>query len=144
MHPSSPAEVRQFWLDAFAKLTQNRTANSPHEQLAMDILAQHREFHERLKTGSDPLNRSYSAGEINPYLHLSMHLAVQEQISSDQPAGLRRLFTELQAATGSAMQAQHHVMQSLEKTMALAQQTQTAPDALAYLVDVSRTLSELT
>ncbi len=49
----------------------------------------HPEYHpvlddpERYRTG----NTRPKAGETNPFLHMSMHLAIEEQLSIDQPAG---------------------------------------------------------
>ena len=31
-------------------------------------------------------------GDTNPFLHMSMHMAIKEQLSIDQPAGIRRTF----------------------------------------------------
>ena len=48
------------------------------------------------------------AGRTNPFLHLSMHLTLTEQLSIDQPRGIRQAVELLAARRGSMHAAQHH------------------------------------
>ena len=72
-------------------------------------------------------------GETNPFLHLSMHLSIGEQISIDQPVGVRERSQKLLAQRGDAMQAQHEVMDCLAEMIWQAQRSGAAYDPIAYL-----------
>ena len=79
--------------------------------------------------------RDYSpdAGEVNPFLHLSLHLAVEEQLSIDQPPGIRAHFERLRAARGDEHAALHAVIDCLGEVIWQAQRQRTPPDAQVYL-----------
>ena len=81
------------------------------------------------------LDRDYSPedGGVNPFLHLSLHLAVAEQLSIDQPAGIRGAFEELRRRLASEHDALHAVLECLGETLWQAQRQGTAPDERAYL-----------
>ena len=56
-------------------------------------------------------------GETNPFLHLSMHLAIEEQLSIDQPPGIRAAVRGLAARRDSEHDARHDVMECLHETV---------------------------
>ena len=64
------------------------------ETIAARIMEQHPEYRADLE---DPQagERDYSVeeGRTNPFLHMSMHLAIQEQVSIDQPPGIRAAYS---------------------------------------------------
>ena len=74
----------------------------------------------------------------NPFLHLSMHLAIQEQLQIDRPAGLRVAFESLAARLGSAHAAHHAIMECLGRELWEAQRAGRAIDDAAYLDCVQR------
>ena len=80
-------------------------------------------------------------GKSNPFLHLSMHLAITEQLSIDQPAGIRRAHERLVARMGSTHEAQHAIMECLGEIIWDAQRTNTPPDTDAYLALIERRAS---
>ena len=61
------------------------------------------------------------AATINPFLHLSLHLAVAEQLAIDQPPGIRAEFERLRAARGDEHAALHAVLECLGEVMWQAQ-----------------------
>ena len=122
MFSPSRAEVRRFFFDAWSKYR----ANAPLEGLervAIDIMLQHPEYHVVL---DDPERHAESefppeAGATNPFLHLSLHLAVAEQLSIDQPRGIAAAFRELAARKDSEHDALHAVVDCLGETVWRAQ-----------------------
>ena len=60
-------------------------------------------------------------GEVNPFLHLSLHLAVAEQLAIDQPPGIRAEFERLRAARGDEHAALHAVLECLGEVVWQAQ-----------------------
>lgn len=105
------------------------------ETLVIDVVLQHPEYHPILDRPEQYLDRDYAPehGETNPFLHMSIHLAITEQLSIDQPAGVKARYESLLAKTGDAHAAQHEVMDCLAEMIWQAQRNQTPPDAGLYL-----------
>ncbi len=57
------------------------------EVTAADIAQRHPEYHALLADADAAVNKDWvpEGGEMNPFLHLSLHLAIHEQVSIDQP-----------------------------------------------------------
>lgn len=134
MFAPSRDEARQFLVDAWAKYRAQQPL-SGLEQMAVQIIALHPEYHAVLEAPQANLARDYGpeGGEINPFLHLSLHLAVAEQLSIDQPPGIRAEFERLAHAHGDEHAALHDVVECLGETIWQAQRLRAAPDAQAYL-----------
>lgn len=103
------------------------------ERLVVGLLAEHPEFQELLGQPEHHRHKDYEGGRANPFLHLSLHLAVEEQLSIDQPPGIRAAYEQLKAVHGSEHEAKHHVMACLIETLRDAQQAGGAFDTTAYL-----------
>src|SRR3546814_8369323 len=81
--------------------------------MAVDLMELHPEYHADLEN-PDAANQDFSVeqGKTNPFLHLSMHLAINEQLSIDQPPGIKAAFQSL-LATRDAHEAAHIIMEAL-------------------------------
>jgi hypothetical protein len=107
----------------------------PLEDLAAQLIEKHPEYFPMFEDPDRFLNREYlpEQGESNPFLHLMMHLAIEEQISIDQPKGVRAHFVRLTHQFESEHDAQHRMMECLSEMIWQAQRNRTAPDASVYL-----------
>jgi hypothetical protein len=134
MFNPSRDQVRQFFFNVWAKYRAGQPLAGA-EQPALDAILTHPEYHALLDQPERYLERDYQpeSGETNPFLHLSMHLAISEQLSVDQPPGIRTRFQLLLKQHGDAMPAQHAVMECLAEMIWQAQRYQTAFDSAAYL-----------
>lgn len=132
MFNPSRDQARQFLVDAWHKRRMTVPA-TPLETLAADLVALHPEYHALLEA-DDALNREWTPeqGETNPFLHLSLHLAVAEQLSIDQPPGIRVLFEQL-LIRRERHDALHVVLEALGETIWQAQRDRQPLDAEAYL-----------
>jgi hypothetical protein len=135
----SREEARRFLVEAWAKW-RNRIPLSGLERKATEVIALHPEYHALLEAPEDHLDRDYApeAGAINPFLHLSLHLAVAEQLAIDQPPGIRAEFERIRAARGDEHAAMHAVLECLGEVLWQAQRSATAPDAQLYLDCLTR------
>ena len=115
-------EVRRFFCDTWKKKTEGQIL-TPMETLASDWMVQHPEYHTSLANPEDAVAQDYSPerGETNPFLHLSMHLSISEQISIDQPLGIKAITEKLTKKLGSEHEAQHAIMECLGQVMWEAQ-----------------------
>ena len=127
-------QVRQFFFDAWRKY-RNDEALEGLDNIALGVILLHPEYHPVLDDPERYQDREYrpEAGDTNPFLHLSMHLAIEEQLSVDQPPGIKAEFMRLAAKLGDRHAACHDVMECLAETVWRAQRGGLAPDALAYL-----------
>lgn len=132
-------EVRQLFFAVWRKYRQGE-ALSGMDALVLDAALQHPEYHAVLDAPERYLDREYfpEAGETNPFLHMSLHLAVAEQLSIDQPPGLRAHFERIAAKAGSRHAAHHAVIECLGETLWRAQRDGAPPDAAAYLECLAR------
>ena len=132
-------EARRFLFDAWRKHRAGLPA-SPLERQAAGLIAIHPEYHAMLDAPEQHLDRDYvpEGGAVNPFLHLSLHLAVAEQIAIDQPPGIRAEFERLQSARGDAHAALHAILECLGEVVWQAQRTKSAPDGALYLECLAR------
>ena len=132
-------EARRFLFDAWRKHRAGLPA-SPLERQAAGLIAIHPEYHAMLDAPEQHLDRDYvpEGGAANPFLHLSLHLAVAEQIAIDQPPGIRAEFERLQSARGDAHAALHAILECLGEVVWQAQRTNSAPDGALYLECLAR------
>lgn len=133
-------QARRFFVEAWRKHLDNAVL-TPLETMVVDIVAAHPQYH-ALLTSEDALTREWTPqdGELNPFLHLSLHLAVAEQLQIDQPAGLRAAFEQLCERHGERHEALHAVLECLGESLFTAQRGGTPPDGAAYLECVRRRL----
>lgn len=139
MFAPSQHDVRRFFCDVHRKRREGLPM-TPIETLAGDWVDQHPEYHADLHDLDAALAASYTVeeGRTNPFLHLSMHLSVSEQVSIDQPRGIKQAFELLAARLGSAHEAQHQVMECLGEMIWASQRSGLPPDGEAYLECVRR------
>ena len=72
-------------------------------------------------------------GEINPFLHMGMHLGLQEQVSLDRPSGIQAIYQQLGEQTGSVEKTEHAMIDCLAESLWIAQKEQLEPDEQKYL-----------
>ena len=132
MFNPSRNEARRFLFDAWRKHGAGELLTAL-EHIAARVIALHPEFHALLDDAAGNQDRDYAAGELNPFLHLMMHLSISEQLSIDQPAGIRARYHGLVHRLGDEHDAQHAVMDCLAEMIWNSQRYGTPPDGGAYL-----------
>ena len=109
------------------------------ESMAVEVISLHPEYHVMLDDRDRYLeayrDRDYPPefGETNPFLHINMHLSIREQVSIDQPQGVKEFHSALSSKRGSTLLAEHEMMDCLAEMIWHAQRHRTAPDAQIYL-----------
>lgn len=139
MFTPSSDDVRRFFCEAYRKHHANDIL-SPIEAMALDWILQHPEYDEALRDVDAALARDYSVegGQANPFLHLSMHLSIAEQVSIDQPRGIRDACQGLTRRLDSAHAAHHQIMECLGQMIWNSQRAGLPPDGEAYVECVRR------
>ncbi len=134
LYQPSREQARRFFIDAWRKHRGGRPLE-PLEALAVDQILLHPEYHAILEEGEANLDRDWlpGLGQTNPFLHLSLHLSIAEQLSIDQPPGIASHYAALLRRLADAHAAQHALMECLVETLWRAQRDCSPPDAAAYL-----------
>ena len=139
MFQPSQADVRRFFCAAYANQRQGLPLD-PMQDIAGRWIAEHPEYHADLADEAAALEAVYTVeeGRTNPFLHLSMHLSIEEQLAIDQPTGIRQAVELLAARRNSLHDAHHQVMDCLGQMIWTSQRSGLPPDGLAYLEAVRR------
>ncbi len=102
------------------------------ETVIIDVVLLHPEYHALLDAPDRYQDKDYTE-ESNPFLHMSLHLAMEEQLSIDQPPGIAQRFSALLAKSGSRHDALHEAIECLAEMIWRSQKDKTPPDAGFYL-----------
>ncbi len=126
--------MRRVFVEAWRK---QRTGEpmEPLEQVIAHIVQQHPEYHRMLETPEPILDKDFQpeGGLSNPFLHMGMHISLQEQVSTDRPAGITRLYQQIIGKIGDPHEAEHQMMECLGRMLWEAQRANRMPDEEAYL-----------
>jgi hypothetical protein len=116
-NPSREA-VRRFFCEARRKERSGEIA-TPLEAIAVGWIRVHPEYHALLDDPEGAVAEDYSVerGQSNPFLHLSMHVALDEQVSIDQPPGVRALLAALTRRHDDPHEAAHQAMECLASVL---------------------------
>jgi hypothetical protein len=139
MFNPSRDDVRRFFCEAWDKHCSGRPV-SPLEAIAIDWIGRHPEYHALLADLPAALAAEFppEAGRTNPFLHLSLHLSLVEQLQIDQPPGIRDAWTALLRAAGDEHEAAHRAIDALAETVWEAQRSGAPPSNERYLERLRR------
>lgn len=140
MFNPSRDEVRRFFCDAWRKHADAQPV-TPLEAIAIDWMHRHPEYHALLADPEAALAAEFppEAGRSNPFLHLSLHLSLVEQLQIDQPPGIRDAWQVLLRATsGDEHDAAHRAIDALAETVWEAQRDRSPPSNERYLERLHR------
>ena len=127
-------QVRAFFFETWRKYRAGEPL-AGLEAIVLEVILAHPEYHAALEEPDRFRERNYSPelGEPNPFLHMSMHLAIEEQLSIDQPSGIASSFAALTAKHGDRHEAMHDALECLGEMVWRSQRDHAPPDAAAYL-----------
>ncbi len=125
-------ELRGMYLDAWEACREGRPMTPLQAQIS-DVISAHPEYHDLI--GSEELARDYTPdeGQSNPFLHMGLHLAINDQLSTNRPPGIRELFQQVLLQTGERHAAEHKLLDCLAESLWDAQRAGQLPDENAYL-----------
>ena len=131
-HDQQRDALRRMYLEAWQRHQEGLPLTPLQAQVA-DVVALHPEYHALLTP--DALDRDWKPeqGQTNPFLHMGMHLALREQVSTDRPKGIRDVHALLVRRHDSAHEAEHRMMEPLGAALWEAQRQGVAPDEQRYL-----------
>jgi len=126
------AHRKVFWM-AWSRAQKGEALNAL-EQRIVGVITMHPEYHSLFVDEDRFLDSDQGVDEgVNPYLHLSLHLALEEQLSTHQPPAAVDALQRLMAIKGMERhQALHTLLELLAEMVHQAQCNGGEPDVLAY------------
>jgi hypothetical protein len=126
--------TREVFFSAWRKHLDGRVLEGI-EQLLVQIALQHPEYHKLLADPDRYLDRDYTMqnGDINPFLHMGLHIAIEEQLALDEPRGIRDIYRGLLANNPDEHAVQHRIMECLGEWIENAQRHGLGLDPNRYL-----------
>lgn len=142
MYSNDRSTMRRVFADSWRKANEGSPLE-PMERLIAEVVRLHPEYHGLLQSDADKLDRDYlpEGGETNPFLHMGMHITLQEQLGTDRPVGIRAAYSQLVQNIGDAHSAEHQMMECLGLALWEAQRAGGMPDEQAYLQCVRKLAS---
>ena len=131
-------EVREFFFNTWSQFKAQKPLTDL-EKIALGVMHWHPEYHAILDAPEQFKHQEYfpEFGETNPFLHMSLHLSILEQISINQPIGIADIYEKLklkhQEQHHFEHQAQHDILECLAESIWSAQRNNTALDANYYV-----------
>jgi hypothetical protein len=127
-------QMREVFFEAWRKHLAGEPMQ-PLENMIASVIVQHPEYHPMLHDKERYLVQEFhpEGGETNPFLHLSMHISLLEQISTNRPDGISELYRRLCQRLGETHEAEHQLIECLARMLWEAQSANRMPDEKAYL-----------
>ena len=136
MFSSDRSAQRKFLAKSWEKYKTNQILEPLELQLA-NIIAKHPEYQEIINN----LDTEYfpEQGRINPFLHINLHLSLQDQLDLDQPKGVKEIYNSLLKKNKDTHQVEHIMMEHIAEMIFMSQKNNKQMDQEQYL----RSLKEL-
>ena len=127
-------QVREFFFNTWLKFKQNQALEGI-EKIGVQVIQMHPEYHAILDDSARFMHQQYfpEMGETNPFLHMSLHLSILEQISINQPIGIAKIYQQLVQQHQDEHDAQHQLLECLAETLWQAQRNQQPVNAEYYM-----------
>lgn len=134
------AALRRMYQQAWQRACEGAPLEPLDAQIAQ-VIREHPEYH-ALVQDAHTLDRDWTPdhGETNPFLHMSLHLAIREQCATDRPQGIGDVRVQLTDQHASAHEAEHAMLEVLGQALWEAQRAGRAPDEQAYLLALKQLL----
>lgn len=110
MYSNNRDQMRKVFFDAWHKHKSSLPKEPIDEQL-IQLISEHPEYHTILEHPEDYQETDFD--ETNPFLHLSLHLAIRDQVVTDRPLGIKSLFFGLCEKYQDVHEAEHEFMECL-------------------------------
>ena len=128
------AQIREVFFQAWRHYRDQRPLDGVEKRI-VTIALRHPEYHTILESPDIYHDSDYlpETGKTNPFLHMGMHITIEEQLALDQPKGIQHYYQQLLIHTPDDHAVQHKIMECLSEILWQAQRNHTLPNDVAYL-----------
>jgi len=135
----SPNALRRVYFDAWQKASQKQPL-SEMELVIVDVIQRHPEYHILFSTQANFEAFTTTTLDHNPFFHLSLHVAIIEQVTADRPQGIKQIYNQLLKKYGDKNQVEHQMMKVLAQFLAKNFASQEANNDAIYLTKLKQLL----
>jgi len=123
-------EQRKFLANAWQKFLDKKLLDPLEDQLTK-VIGIHPEYHQLIQD----IESDYfpEQGEVNPFLHINLHLALREQLSINQPIGIKDYYQKLLNKVKDPHEVEHKMMDCIAQMIFSSQKNNTPMDHQAYI-----------
>jgi hypothetical protein len=127
-------EVREFFFGTWTKFKTSQLLTEL-EKIGLSVIHMHPEYQSILDAPEQFKHQAYfpEMGETNPFLHMSLHLSILEQISINQPIGIAGIYEQLKLKYQNEHDALHDILECLAEVIWQAQHNNTALNTNYYV-----------
>jgi len=124
---------RQIFWDAWQKAQADLPLNAMEVRIAR-VIRMHPEYHPYFTDMETFLDHDFQVDDgMNPYLHLSLHLALEEQAATKQPVEMSKALEYMVAVKRmDRHDAMHKILEILAEVIHQSQRAGKELDSLAY------------
>ncbi|NOQ77962.1 MAG: DUF1841 family protein [Gammaproteobacteria bacterium] len=134
-------QLRKVYFQSWHKF-KNKLPMEPMESLIASLISQHPEYHDFFDQIEQNQDKDFTPemGQTNPFLHLGMHISIQEQLGTQRPPEITGLYQSLCTKLGDAHEAEHQMMDCLGEMLWSAQRNNEQPNENTYIECVKKLL----
>ncbi len=121
---------RKFVAKSWQKYTSNKPLE-PLEKQLVSIIEIHPEYQHLI--GNIESEYSPEQNEINPFLHINLHLALRDQLILNQPKGIKEFHQKLISKYKDSHKVEHLMMECIEEMIYISQKNNISMDQESYL-----------
>ncbi len=130
LYTQDRTEQRKFLANAWQKFLDKKILDPLEDQLTQ-VIEIHPEYHSLIQ--NIELDYFPEQGEVNPFLHINLHLSLREQLSINQPHGIKEIYQKILAKSVDGHEAEHKMMDCIAEMIFSSQKNNTPMDHQAYI-----------
>jgi Domain of unknown function (DUF1841) len=136
------SDYREVFFSVWKKIENQQSISDAMETIIAQIIKQHPEYHNTLSNYDKFIEKDYlpEMGDSNPFMHMSMHIAITEQLMTDQPQGIKSIYHKLCTRLADTHEVEHLIMECLGNMIWKSQKNKNMPDMNEYLECVKNKL----
>jgi hypothetical protein len=133
------SKQREFLAKSWQKHINAQILEPLELQLAL-IVQKHPEYQALI----NDINLEYfpEQGKTNPFLHINLHLALQDQLALDQPIGINDIYKKLIVIHSDTHEVEHMMMECIAEMIFNSQKNNTTLDQDNYLVNLKNLIKK--
>ena len=139
MFSQNRSKQREFLAKSWQKHINAQILEPLELQLAL-IVQKHPEYQALI----NDINLEYfpEQGKTNPFLHINLHLALQDQLALDQPIGINDIYKKLIVIHSDTHEVEHMMMECIAEMIFNSQKNNSTLDQDNYLVNLKNLIKK--
>lgn len=140
MYSNDRIQLRKVYMEAWRKANDQELL-SPLEDMMARVISVHPEY-QYYFNDDNVVDKDFTvdSGETNPFLHISLHMAVREQIANNQPSGIADIYHHVCHTLGDAHEAEHALMRHLAELIGEIAKGKSELDERQYIASLKEHL----